>query len=424
MPAVTPHLTRLAHVRTPLSGRDPTEAHRASTPLELLYDLTLVVAFGFAADELAHFIAEGHYAAGIVGFVLTVFAVSWAWLNYSWMASAYDTDDWQFRLATMAQMIGVVVLSLGVEPAFRSIDDGDTFNGNILIAGYVVMRVAMLFLWWRVSREDPARRPAAHRYMLTLGAAQIAWVIHAALNLSLPAALVGFILIVLVEMAGPVIAERAESTPWHPHHIAERYGLLLIITLGEGIIGTVAAINALVHSDEGWTANAALLAFTGVALTFACWWVYFAIAWGEMLQRRRDALATFAFGYGHLAMFAAIAGLGGGLHVAAYALEQKTEISDTVVVASVAIPLAVFLGLLYALYSIGLRSRDRFHLLTLALTAVVLVVAPLLSAAGLAVEYCLLVLVLAPTVSVIGFELVGHRHMGEAISQLDRGGAR
>ena len=57
------------------------------------------------------------------------------------------------------------------------------------------------------------------------------------------------------------MAERkATGTPWHPHHIAERYGLLVIITLGEVILGTVAALNALVHGEAGWTVDAALLA--------------------------------------------------------------------------------------------------------------------------------------------------------------------
>ncbi|MEV4423366.1 low temperature requirement protein A [Patulibacter sp. NPDC049589] len=410
---------RIAHARTPLTGRDPTEEHRASTPLELLYDLTLVVAFGFAADELAHYVAEGHSGAAIVGFVLSVFGVSWAWLNYSWLASAYDNDDWQFRLATMTQMVGVVVLALGIEPAFTSIDEGDTFNGDVLIAGYVVMRVAMLFLWWRVSRDDPERRPAAHRYMLTPGTAQVLWVVFAVLDLSLTAALVGFVLIVLLELSGPAIAERAAQTPWHPHHITERYGLLFLITLGEGIIGTVAAINALVHSDHGWTANAALLAFTGVGLTFACWWAYFAIPWGEMLERRRDGLATFTYGYGHLVMFGAIAAIGAGLHVAAYALEDEAHVGDVTVVASVAIPLAVFLGMVYGLYSIQLRTRDPFHLLLLGLTAATLVAAPLLAAAGLATEWCLLVLLLAPVITVVGYETVGHRHTNEAFARLD-----
>ena len=81
------------HGRRRFSGRDPSESHRASTPLELLYDLTIVVAFGTAADQLADYVAEGHAATGVVGFVIAAFAVSWAWLNYSWFASAYDTDD-------------------------------------------------------------------------------------------------------------------------------------------------------------------------------------------------------------------------------------------------------------------------------------------------------------------------------------------
>ena len=57
-------------------------------------------------------------------------------------------------------------------------------------------------------------------------------------------------------MLGPYLAERRYGgTPWHAHHIAERYGLLVIITLGEGIIGTVASINAVVHGSHGLDAS-------------------------------------------------------------------------------------------------------------------------------------------------------------------------
>ena len=83
-----------AHRRRPLTGRDPHEAHRSATPLELLFDLTFVVAFGIAANELAHYVAEDHVRPGVVGFCFATFAVTWAWINYSWFASAYDTDDW------------------------------------------------------------------------------------------------------------------------------------------------------------------------------------------------------------------------------------------------------------------------------------------------------------------------------------------
>src|ERR1700757_4584251 len=106
--------TRHAHRRHRFTGRDPAEEHRASTPLELLYDLTIVVAIGTAADELAQYVAADHIRVGVIGFAFATVAVIWAWINYSWFASAYDTDDWVFRLATMVQMVGVIVLALGL----------------------------------------------------------------------------------------------------------------------------------------------------------------------------------------------------------------------------------------------------------------------------------------------------------------------
>src|SRR5262245_18365321 len=122
--------TDRSHHRRRFVGRDPTEAHRAATPLELLFDLTFVVAFGIAADELAHYLADGVTWSAIGAFAFAIFAVSWAWINYSWFASAYDTDDWVFRLATMVQMVGVIVLALGLEPAFASIVRGDVLNNG------------------------------------------------------------------------------------------------------------------------------------------------------------------------------------------------------------------------------------------------------------------------------------------------------
>ena len=112
-----------AHRLRVMSGRDPNEQHRAATPLELLYDLTFVVAFGVAGEQFAHLLAEGHFAAGLDGFGFAIFAICWAWINFSWFASAYDTDDWVFRVATMVQMVGVIILALGLPQVFHSIDE-------------------------------------------------------------------------------------------------------------------------------------------------------------------------------------------------------------------------------------------------------------------------------------------------------------
>jgi low temperature requirement protein LtrA len=143
-----------------MGGRDPAESHRAATPLELLFDLTFVVAFGMAADELAHHLADDHVRAGLIGFGFGTFAITWAWTDFSWFASAYDTDDWVFRLTTMVQMVGVIVLALGPPDMFESIDEGATVDNRVMVAGYVVMRVAMVFQWLRAAKQDPARRPA------------------------------------------------------------------------------------------------------------------------------------------------------------------------------------------------------------------------------------------------------------------------
>jgi low temperature requirement protein LtrA len=405
-----------AHHRRRFRGRDPDEDHRASTPLELLYDLTIVVAFGTAADELSHLIAEDHIGAGVAGFAFASFAVAWAWVNYSWFASAYDTDDWVFRLATMVQMVGVIVLSLGLPQMFASIDHGDTLDNGVMVAGYVVMRVALVFLWWQVSRHDRVRARSARTYVAMIGTAQIGWVALALVGLPIGTTFALFGLLIALELAGPFIAERKARTPWHPHHIAERYGLLVIITLGEVIIGTVASLNAVVHGEEGWSVDAALLAIAGVGLTFGSWWMYFALPWAEPLVRHRER--AFLFGYGHLVMFSSLAAMGAGLHVAAYSLEGEASVGATVTVLSVVIPVAVYVGLLYALYSLLLRTADPFHLALLAGTVASLVLAVVLVALGVGMPLCLVVLAFAPAVTVVGYETLGHRHVAEALERL------
>jgi len=141
----------LAHRVIRMTGRDPDEQHRAATPLELLFDLTFVVAFGVAAEQLAHLLAEGHVASGLTSFTLAMLGVCWAWANFSWFASAYDTDDWPFRVATMVQMVGVLIFTLGLPAVFGSIDQGHHVDSTVTVAGYVVMRVAMVFQWTPVQ---------------------------------------------------------------------------------------------------------------------------------------------------------------------------------------------------------------------------------------------------------------------------------
>ena len=406
-----------AHRRRSFGGRDPNEDHRSATPLELLYDLTFVVAFGTAANELAHYVADGQVWTAILGFAIASFAVAWAWINYSWFASAYDTDDWVMRLATMVQMLGVIILALGLSQMFASIDAGGVLDNHVMVAGYVVMRVPMIFLWARAARDDPPRRAAALTYIWTISVAQVFWVTLAIVDLPIRATIALVAVFAGVEMAGPFVAERRKGgTPWHAHHIAERYGLLVIITLGEGIIGTVASINALVHGDAGWTVEAGVVAFAGVGLIFATWWTYFVIPWADVLSVHRER--SFLWGYGHIIVFASLAAIGAGLHVAAYYLDNETTLGPVQTILSTAIPFGIYILTLYALYASFTRHADPFHLALLVGTAAVIVLSVALAALGLGVAGCLLLLMFAPVVTVVGYETVGHRHAAESLELL------
>jgi low temperature requirement protein LtrA len=400
-----------------MTGRDPDEEHRGATPLELLYDLTFVVAFGIAADELAHLLAEGHWSSGLAAFGFAVFGICWAWINFSWFSSAYDTDDWAFRLATMVQMVGVVILALGLPPIFDSIDAGETLDNSVGVLGYVVIRVAMVFLWLRAARQDPARQRACQTYALTIAVAQVGWVALIPIDLSIGAFWLAGSVLIAIELLGPVIAERGKGgTPWHAHHIAERYGLLAIIALGEGVIGTVAFLSAVVE-DQGWSLDAALVAVAGIGLTFGMWWVYFMVPSGDLLHAHRER--SFAWGYGHMFIFGSIAATGAGLHVAAYYIGDEAHIGATATVLTVAVPVALFLLAVYALFTWLVRTPDPFHLSLLAATAAVSVLAVALAASGLAMAWCLVVLMLAPWVTVVGFETIGHRHQVAALERID-----
>src|SRR5688572_5008916 len=98
--------------------RSTTEAHRAATPLELFFDLCFVVAVAQASSRLHHALAENHVSQGVVGFGTVFFAIWWAWMNFSWFASAYDTDDVPYRLVTLVQIAGALILAAGVPRAF------------------------------------------------------------------------------------------------------------------------------------------------------------------------------------------------------------------------------------------------------------------------------------------------------------------
>jgi len=382
------------HRRLPMTGRDPDEAGRTATPLELLYDLTFVVAIGVVSEQCAELIAGGHQGAGVVGFLFGMWAILIGWINYTWLASAFDTDDWVCRLWTMVQMVGVVVLALGIVPMFHSLEEGDHLDTHLMVAGYVVMRVGLVAQWLRVSRESPRFRQVALRNAGWILAAQAAWVGFTLLRLPLlPSFLIVALIGVLEFLVAPLSQGRANGTPWHRHHIAERYGLLAIIALGEGVVGTVASSQGALGGITGddWDAGAIAVLIAGVGLTFGLWWSYFLIPFGRLLHEH--PARGYVFGFGHIPVFIAIAGAGSGLHLAglylAHSGEHEADVGPVGVALAVVVPVALFLVAVDAVVAgiLGRLPHSKIAILsgTLGVLGVAVALAPLSLSASLVV---------------------------------------
>jgi low temperature requirement protein LtrA len=304
MPVTYPTRQGATH-RRPLRARSPHEPHRTATPLELLFDLVFVVAIAEAAQGLHHALGSGHVADGLLGYAMVFFAIWWAWMNFTWFASAYDSDDVPYRLAVFVQIAGALILAGGVPKMF------ETQQPNLAtVGGYVVMRLAEVTQWLRAGAADPERRVTTRRYALGIALLQIAWVavLFSDPRLFPPT----FIVLVVLELSVPVWAERAASTTWHPHHIAERYGLLTLIVLGETILAATMAVRSALDMGETLSSLAPLV-IGGLLIVYSMWWYYFDRPVHDLLTSLRKAVV---WGYGHYFVFAAAAAVGAGLTVA------------------------------------------------------------------------------------------------------------
>lgn len=315
----------------PMRGRDPDEEHRASTPLELLFDLCFVVAVAQAGIALHHQLADGHVLDGGIYFLMVFFAIWWAWMNFTWFASAFDTDDVLYRLLTFVQIAGVLVIAAGVPRAFEG------FDYTMITVGYVVMRVGLVAQWLRVAVEHPDLQQTALRFAIGVGVLQLGWITRLFLPRELAIGL--FAPLVALELLVPAWAERTgHPTPWHPRHIAERYGLFTIIVLGEVILAATTAIQEAITAS-GLSVDLVVLAFGGLLLVGAMWWAYFK----HDTARDLGSGSAFLWGYGHYAIFASVAAVGAGLQVTADLTHQAAEISPTVASLAVAVPVAAYL---------------------------------------------------------------------------------
>jgi low temperature requirement protein LtrA len=304
------------------------DAHRRATWLELLYDLVFVV----AVAELAAVLADGADLGSVLTFVGLFVPVWWAWAGYVFYANRFDTDDVSHRLLALPQILAVATMAASV---------GDIAERSGLFAvSYVAARVLLIVAYVRVGRHVPEARPLTVRYAAGFTIAALIWL--ASLAVDPPQRYAFWALALVIDLATPLLARRHQGKlPPQSEHLPERFGLFVVIVLGEVVAAVVIGLKG-----HDVTPGTLLIALAGVAIAMAFWWLYFGHIDESVVLRTQ--LAGQIWVYSHLPLSLGLVAFGVGIE---HAIEHPSATSW-----SVGIPAALVLSVLGLQH---LCSRDR-----------------------------------------------------------------
>jgi low temperature requirement protein LtrA len=266
--------------------------HRV-TPRELFFDLVFVFAF----TQVATLLADDPTFAGIGRGVLVLGALWWPWTGYAWLTNNVDPEEGFVGAALLVALIAMFVGALVVPGVFA--DDGVLFGVAFLVV--CSMHLALYALAGRGNRDllgavlrlAPWTLAGAGLILVagfTEGAREWLWVAGLACSY--------------------VGAGVSGSTGWyvHPSHLAERYGLVIIIALGEAFIAI--GIGA---TGIGIGVGEVVAAILGLLVATSFWLAYFDFfsIRGERILvglegADRVSLARDVYAYGHLPMIVGI----------------------------------------------------------------------------------------------------------------------
>ena len=278
--------------------REFDEEARAATWLELFFDLCFVA----AVAALAQGLHADPTLRGLWHFAALFVPVWWAWMQFTWFATAWDNDDLVHRLGMLTAMLIVIVLAAGIPRVYEG-------NDRLFVFAFAGMQAVLVLMFARVLPHAGDARGFARTYLT--GDAIGGLVMLSSMLVEAPARYWVWALALLVLMATPVFAVRAyEGQAFDARHVPERYGLFTIIVLGESVIAVAASLGD-VRLDGGAIGSALL----GFAIAAAIWWSYFETVSSTSLSRDR-MLDSFLWGYGHLFGFAGIAATAIGVELA------------------------------------------------------------------------------------------------------------
>jgi low temperature requirement protein LtrA len=272
------------------------QIHRKVTWLELFFDLVFVVVI----SELAHYLAKHISFEGTLGFILLFVPVWWVWMGATYYNERFETDGLENRLFTFLQILPAAGLAVFAHDGF-----GKTSVGFAL--SYALARGIITYLWWRAGVHEPKFRPTAKRFVFGFSIAILLFI--SSIFIPPPSRFILWAIGLVVDIATPFLTlkQQLKLPRLSTSKLPERYGLFVIIVLGESVVAVVKGLAAKEHLDL----TTALTGILGMAFAFGIWWVYF-----DFIARRPPkarASWSFAWGYLHMPLVVAIASVGAGI---------------------------------------------------------------------------------------------------------------
>jgi low temperature requirement protein LtrA len=270
--------------------------------LELFYDLVFVVLIA----QIAHTLA-GHVTwTGLRDFVI-VFGLIWiAWINGSLYHDLHGGEDGRSRTYIFLQMMLLVPLAVFAGHAADDVTDG---RGFAIV--YSLLMALIAWQWFDVRRFDtPEWRAVAGRYVMGMGVV-IAIVVASALTNNQDLRIGLWATAVVITVVGNVVfaltgrSDDMEDALSITDSLAERFGLFIIIVLGEVVVGVVEGLSEVEHTFRP-IATGVLALWVG----FAFWWTYFDFVGGKPPE---DGHARIVWIFGHLPLALSISATGAGM---------------------------------------------------------------------------------------------------------------
>ncbi|WP_433564128.1 low temperature requirement protein A [Nocardia sp. CA-151230] len=286
----------------------PVAEDASVTQLELFFDLVIVFAFTMVTDFAAH----DTTAANLLRALLILAMLWWGWIGYSWLGNVVKADEGIARVAMFVAMGAAFIIALTIPESFHDLPGG-WYGPLVFVIAYLAVRLVHLTVFWMASSHDAQLRRQVIRW--AAGSLSVASVLLVAGALTTGTAQLVLWLAALVWDMGWTFFAGNEWRLYSPSHFAERYGLIVIIALGESIVSIGVGVAGLPIS---WSITVGSMLGLGVAGLL--WWAYFdvaALVVEHAMHRaggeRRIQIARNCYTFWHFPMIAGIVAMALGL---------------------------------------------------------------------------------------------------------------